>query len=233
MSKGEKIRVTCLDKKFEKVPHHQLVVQCVDDQLVQRRNIFMNFNDMECDDFPAATIKNIYEECHENSSIIETGYTISKVFLKVMSVCFDKNEQKVVYSWYRRSMAHRGETLDVTWPEYKYGTEYKFNVTEVYTVEYQQNLLTKILKSKSLAKKYVKDEKTNFLNKTHITWEGDYVHGAEQAITFRYINVAPVWKTIEEGSWTELKKFVRNTIITSKENRYNNWVKITNVFNHK
>lgn len=217
MSKGDKMKLSCTDKKFIKFHTSNLIITCVKDNIVRtNNNKEMKFKTLECKDFPSSVIRKTNGKCYKNNTLIEIGFEVEKKFFKVITTCFDTNEEKVLYSWYNHSMLHRGHMSRIPRPFFVHDDLYSFNVTKVYNTHHQREVLTKTLKSKSLAYKYVKNDNAHFLSRGHLTPKADFVFGSEQASTFHYINAAPQWQIFNGGNWEQVENLARKILVEDK-----------------
>ncbi len=215
--KDEKIKLSCGDKKFKKYHDKQLIVTCIKNDFVNVTNKPTKFKTLECEFFPRSEIRILEKNCYKNKTLIEVGFREKQQFLRTMVACFDQDEARAVYTWYNSSLLHTGHMSKVQRPFFEDDNLYKFNVSDSYGRNQQRKRLEEILKSESLAKKYIKNDDEHFLSRGHLTPKADFVHGFEQASTFHYINAAPQWQVFNGGNWVNVESDVRNLLKKTKD----------------
>lgn len=214
ISKDKNIKLTCLDKEFSKLHVKTVIAKCLDDGRVLVRGRKMKLNELECEKFPSSALLRTDRSCNGNSTEYEIGFPLSKKFLKTMSICFDETEKKAMYSWYESTNLHTGHQKNVVRPQFVPDNVYDFDVNKAYFRKEQIKSFTKTLKSKALAKKYIKEGNTMYyLARGHLTPKADFVYGSEQASTFHYVNVAPQWQILNEGNWQRVEENVRKLLL--------------------
>lgn len=231
LAKDGKLVLHCIDRKFEKFDKdRELLVQCIRNttiRVLRKKNGRWRMEagnyalkDLECSGFPKSVVrKQSDSRCYRNSTLYDIGFRINNQFLKVMTACFDDKNATAVYTWYNNTRIHTGHKSGVRRPLFEHDNLYDFNVSATFSSNYQQKRLHKILKSKSLAKKYVKHDKDHFMSRGHLTPKADFVFGCEQAATFHYINAAPQWQIFNGGNWASVEENVRS-LVAAHEDRW-------------
>ena len=55
------------------------------------------------------------------------------------------------------------------------------------------------------------------LERGHLAPRGDFFYSTEQEATFYYVNVVPMWKSINRGNWNRLELSVRHLAINKRK----------------
>lgn len=207
------MKLQCLDKKFKTFKTNVLRATCLHNDVVRARSREVKFRQLECEDFPASRSRKTTNHCYGNKTLIEIGYKFGRKFLKTIAVCFDMQEAKPLYSWYDHPTAHLGYQNGVRRPSFVDNGMYDFEVDQKYARKNQQDTFAMILKSKSLARRYVRNDQLYFLSRGHLTPKADFLYGSEQASTFHYVNVAPQWQIFNGGNWQKLEADVKNLLL--------------------
>jgi DNA/RNA endonuclease G (NUC1) len=74
-----------------------------------------------------------------------------------------------------------------------------------------------LLHDAHLGKKYISLKNDYFLSRGHLTAKSDFIYGAQQMITFYFINAAPQWQTFNGGNWNSLENDVHELAATKTE----------------
>jgi DNA/RNA endonuclease G (NUC1) len=79
----------------------------------------------------------------------------------------------------------------------------------LYKKKSERKTFSDLLHDAHLGKKYISLVNDYFLSRGHLTAKSDFIYGAQQMITFYYINVAPQWQIINNGNWDRLETDVQ------------------------
>lgn len=55
------------------------------------------------------------------------------------------------------------------------------------------------------------------LTRGHLSARADYFYNSQQAATYYYVNVVPMWKTINAGNWEIVERSVRNLAFNKRK----------------
>nr|AKB95592.1 DNA/RNA non-specific endonuclease [Laodelphax striatellus] len=148
---------------------------------------------------------------------IEIGFVVKENFISLIDICFDENLLTANFSLYQASYRIAGRQHGFPRMNFIAGKFYgDVEIWKLYSRQKQRETLARILGSEDLASTYIKDDKSYYLARGHLTAKADFVYGAEQMATFYYINVAPQWQIINAGNWAALEDNVRTYIIKNK-----------------
>jgi DNA/RNA non-specific endonuclease len=87
-----------------------------------------------------------------------------------------------------------------------------------YTKEAQVVRFTRLLGSKSRAEQLITS--TNYLARGHLMPDGDGIFRSFQYATYFYLNVVPMWQSINNGNWRIIENKVRDYGAELKRNLY-------------
>lgn len=213
---GGLMKLQCRDKMFKKFKTKMLRATCLHDNIVKTKSQELHLKELECEDFPASQSKKTPHVCYGNKTLVEIGFQLGVKFLKTITVCFDVVQATVLYSWYDYPTVHLGHQYGVRRPRFTDNGLHNFEVDRKYTRKNQQETFAKLLKSKSLARRYVRNDNLYFLARGHLTPKADFLYGSEQVSSYHYVNVAPQWQIFNSGNWAKLENDVREFLLRNR-----------------
>jgi hypothetical protein len=140
------------------------------------------------------------ETCTEQN----IGYVLpSGTFLNIITVCFHPLSNTAYYS--KHKLTQYIVTRGLERPPFQdtSGNYYGYNLDTLYSYQQQQ---------KDLNGSFPID-KDYYLNRGHLAPVADFFYRFQKYATMDYLNVAPQWKTFNNGSWNNLEMLVRNLSI--------------------
>lgn len=152
-------------------------------------------------------------------------------FFNLFNLCIDESSASTLYT--RHTLY--GKEIDHKYPSPSNRPDFKSagfprtipGPSTAYTQEYQQRRLTGLFQSavdvlpQRSADEYFNSRTTrdsNFLQRGHLTPDGDELFSTWQWSTYFYLNVAGMWRSINNGNWKHLENNVRTLAGKAKVN---------------
>ncbi|KAJ3653145.1 hypothetical protein Zmor_019054 [Zophobas morio] len=137
------------------------------------------------------------EGCEGGNTLIDVGYVIDITFLPVHSICFDIDTLTPLYT--KEKLTPWAALSKIPGPN-------AFVVSTIYGEINIENLYVNI--NNALA--YLGFDSDNILTKGQLAPSGDFLYKSQKDATFYYPNVAPQWKSINEGNWAIVNEVIAN-----------------------
>lgn len=150
--------------------------------------------------------------CSTDGTLVEIGWQIESSFIKQLTVCHERDTANTLYS----SNVILGKSIladdeSNKRPSFRRSGFYNgIDVDKAYSQTNQIAVLTRILNSANLARRYINSSKSYFFSRGHLAPDGDFIDAASQDSTYYYINFAPQWQSFNNGNWKALESAVRN-----------------------
>ncbi|XP_058818552.1 uncharacterized protein LOC131681646 [Topomyia yanbarensis] len=146
--------------------------------------------------------------CGRSGKLTHIGFRGSKRFVKLYDSCFDAGRASVLYTHHQLFGKEIRYKAVSPRPDFKSeGFSKNANPRTAYTQAEQLVRFTKLL-GNSKAIEYINDS-TN-LQRGHLTPDADQLFKTWQWATYFFINVAPMWNTINNGNWRQVEETVRD-----------------------
>uniref|UniRef100_A0ABD2XA79 Laminin N-terminal domain-containing protein n=1 Tax=Trichogramma kaykai TaxID=54128 RepID=A0ABD2XA79_9HYME len=174
-----------------------------------------NFKQISCSKSPEPLAKDdAGHEC-QGGRVVNLGYQLNaSLFVKTIDLCYSADLATTLWS-HARIPAVIGASRfanDFKTPAFSKGAYFQ-NVlmTQVYPQSSQQKTFLRIFDNdRSLVDRYLPtDGKKNYLVKGHLVARADLFYPAEQLSTYFYLNVLPMWQSINNGNWKSVESLVR------------------------
>jgi hypothetical protein len=81
------------------------------------------------------------------------------------------------------------------------------HVAVAYKQKFQKVILNNLLKSKTLADKYLNE--SFYFDRGHLSPDADFLFASTQYTSYYYINVSPQWHVINTRNWKKLEMIIR------------------------
>lgn len=174
----------------------------------------IDFDDIQCSDFPRPWARYTGKNClnNKNDKEIEIGFDFGNDFLRNYLVCFDSLNQSALYSVFNMSSKIKAAQISIPRPDFIEGQFYNVgdrSVNNLYVRGSQRNTINQLLGMANNNYTFIGKSDDYFLSRGHLTAKADFVYGFEQRSTFFYVNVAPQWQSFNEGNWNNLEQSVR------------------------
>ncbi|KAH8272897.1 hypothetical protein KR018_008411, partial [Drosophila ironensis] len=140
-------------------------------------------------------------------SAYAVGYTIEGRTLEIYRSCFDSRQGRVLYSQsdvYFKTFYPRRPMVDFVADELFSPIEaaayLKSNIFFAFQYIYGDN------------QSYLANPRSLIINRGHLVASADFLFLDQMSSTFRYLNVVPQMKSINDGNWERIERWVRNQI---------------------
>ncbi|XP_066248966.1 uncharacterized protein [Euwallacea similis] len=161
---------------------------------------------VQCSTNPVSSGRFTGNGCEVGRSEVELGFEISSTrFARTMLVCFDKDTETAIYSYYDLIPAIRQQVTGVSRPSFTQGTDIftLSNVNNLYTTSTQRVTINGLLGLPSNDYTYIQNNNNYFLSRGHLTARSDFFYAAQQNSTFHFANVLPQWQTFNGFNWDQ------------------------------
>ncbi|XP_016836828.1 uncharacterized protein LOC100123953 [Nasonia vitripennis] len=195
----------CLDgKSFSSVPYH---------------NLEYSFDQVACSKNPSpVTRSNNRHKCSSDGVLVEIGYQVKDSgFQRTIQVCHSRNLATTswAHSTIRGAIGGSKVFRDAGAPTFSKGQFFENVVmNKVYPRNHQVATFANIFnQDKSLVERYLPSTgpSKNYLVRGHLVARADQFYYAEQYSTYSYLNVLPMWQSVNNGNWKSVESMVRRT----------------------
>lgn len=173
------------------------------------------WSQISCSANPVARGRFLNSNCGTNARLAEIGFQLdNNRFLRTITICFDTVNQTSLYSYYDLTSSVRSS--DTTTPRPNFAQDTGFyntgnrNVNQLYVRGTQRSTINRLIGLAAKNTKYIQNGLTHFLSRGHLTARADFIYGALQNATFRYINAAPQWQGFNMNNWNQVETDTRN-----------------------
>lgn len=213
LSPGQQVTVACIGSNNVVVAANRSVINSAECNSPTLRigSKSLTYPSLGCKNQVKETIKEI-GPCSTDGTLVEIGWQIESSFIKQLTVCHQRTTANTLYS----SNVILGKSIladDESNKRPSFRRAGFFNgidVDKAYSQVNQIAVLTQILNSASLARRYINNSKSYFFSRGHLAPDGDFIDAASQDSTYYYINCAPQWQSFNNGNWKALELAVRN-----------------------
>lgn len=172
-------------------------------------NLMLPFSHISCHTYPYHIARYTGNTCLNEHREIEIGFAVGSRFLRHILVCFDESNQNTLYSQFNLTSAIGGQQTGQPSPSWIQGDFFDLysTVNSLYTRSNQRSTINQLLGLDPLSYNYIGDY--TYLSRGHLTAKADFVYGAQQRLTFYYVNAAPQWQPFNSANWNYLEQDVR------------------------
>jgi hypothetical protein len=210
----ENITVLCPDSEnyLENSPDQSnlMSVQCIQGKFLRLDNQDLTFDDLRCNRMIRGTVTTTKRKCGNGTGkIYKIGYKLEpRIFIELIQVCYNYQNGASLYtqhflygqdikyaskSSYRPSFRSEGSAVQ--------------HVAVAYKQKFQKVILNNLLKSKTLADKYLNE--SFYFDRGHLSPDADFLFASTQYTSYYYINVSPQWHVINTRNWKKLEMIIR------------------------
>lgn len=185
------------------VTQNSIRIACSGGTRFRFNNIYHNFNEFTCRNWPAFIARATGARCFNNAIVIEVGFVVETRFMRVYTSCHDPITEENYFTQYQLNPSSDGQESSVTRPSWSQGTFFPGkNVDNLHTRNTQRNTIAAIVGSTVLADSYIEPAPSNvFLARGHLAAMTDFTTANEQRSTFLFINTAPQWQNFNGINW--------------------------------
>ncbi|XP_034479226.1 uncharacterized protein LOC117785368 isoform X2 [Drosophila innubila] len=144
-------------------------------------------------------------QCPEQMYII--GYEIERQQLELYRSCYDSKLGRVLYAQsdvYRKSFFPKRPFVDFTTDEI---------VTPAEASSYmKQNIYHAFCCVFGNGQNYLPHSNALIINRGHLVASADFLFVDQMTSTFRYLNIVPQFKSINDGNWEKIERWIRSQV---------------------
>lgn len=172
----------------------------------------VQFSALNCTDYPAHVARYTGASCGGGFREIEIGFSVGTRFLPHIIACFDDVAQNAIYTRFNLTSKIAGYQSKFPRPTVFLQSNFYtvHGVDRLYTRHSQRSTINTLLGLAKNDTKYVHPTDAYFLSRGHLTAKIDFIFGAQQRLTFYFVNAAPQWLTFNGGNWRLLEKNIRD-----------------------
>ncbi|XP_017147349.1 uncharacterized protein LOC108158998 isoform X1 [Drosophila miranda] len=161
---------------------------------------------MTCNEPMRPTITRIRDnEC--SGTMYAVGYTIEGQQLELYRTCFDASNARVLYSqsdvYYKSFFPRR--------PWVEFVADELFSPREA-TAYLKSNIYHAFNYIYGNGQTYLTSARSLVINRGHLVASADFLFVDQMSSTFRYLNVVPQFKSINDGNWEKIERWVRSIV---------------------
>ncbi|XP_017001431.2 uncharacterized protein [Drosophila takahashii] len=156
---------------------------------------------------PIAASATVVTDASCPATMYSVGYTINNRHLELYRACYDRNGVRArftTHSVYHKTFFPQRPCADFTRDGILSETDVQSflprSVFRAFRAIFGNN------------QRYIPNERDVIINRGHLTPSGDYLYGDQMCATFKYINVAPMFKSINDRNWETVERWVRTRI---------------------
>ncbi|KAH8385621.1 hypothetical protein KR200_003820 [Drosophila serrata] len=173
----------------------------------QRTNNFSRPLPMRCVRTPIAPTATVVTDTSCPATMYSVGYTINNRRLELYRACYDRNAVRAQFSThlvYHKTFFPRRPCATFT----RDGA-----ISETDAASFSPRSIYRAFRAIfGNTQRYIANERDTVINRGHLTPSADYLYGDQMCATFKYVNVVPQWKTINERNWEAIERWVRSRI---------------------
>lgn len=213
---GDTVNLACLGSKIiinsTTTNFSKITAKCLKDKQFEVFGRSVQFNLINCTEYPQHTARYTGRNCSGIYKEIEIGFEDDSRFLSHIVTCFDDVAQSAIYSTFNLTSKIGGYQSVFPRPNsfLQAGFYNIHGVDGLYTRRRQRSTINTLLGLPENDTKYIHPTNSFFLARGHLTAKTDFVFGAQQRLTFYFVNAAPQWQTFNGGNWKVLEENVRN-----------------------
>lgn len=185
---------------------------CVSDSTFSIQNVNILFSQVSCTEYARHIARYNGKTCQSKYKEFEIGFDLETRFLVHIVGCFDDVNQITLYTWFNLTSTIGGSQTNVARPSFTEGDFYhvgSYDVNTLYIRTVQRKTINKMLGLNNTSTKYIQNSNNYYLARGHLTAKTDFVYGAQQRLTFYFVNAAPQWQTFNAGNWERLESNVK------------------------
>ncbi|GJQ77098.1 hypothetical protein Trydic_g23669 [Trypoxylus dichotomus] len=159
-----------------------------------------------CTVYPDHVARHTGNTCLSQYTEIEIGFWVDNRFLRHILICFDEHNQNTLYSQFNLTRAIGGRRIGQPRPEWTEGEFFNLDdntVNQLYSRQRQRATINGLLGLNAYYTGYISND--IYLSRGHLTAMADFVYGAQQRLTFYYVNAAPQWQPFNGANWNQLE----------------------------
>ncbi|KAH8291081.1 hypothetical protein KR054_008398, partial [Drosophila jambulina] len=140
-------------------------------------------------------------------SLYSVGYEIRGRNLELYRSCFDARHGRVLYSqsdvYYKSFFPKR--------PFVEFVADQMFSPLEA-SAFYKSNIYFAFKCIYGDGQRYLPSAGSLVINRGHLVASADFLFADQMGSTFRYLNVVPQFKSINDGNWEQIERWVRSQV---------------------
>ncbi|XP_039493026.1 uncharacterized protein LOC120452727 [Drosophila santomea] len=162
---------------------------------------------MTCPTAPAAMTTPVQDRSCP-ATMFRVGYNVgNNQFLELYRACFDTRAVRAIF------VQHRiyGKPFYITRPCVQFSSDGVISGADEasYTVRNVHGTFRRLFGNNQ---NYIPNNRDVIINRGHLAASADFFFGDQLCATFKYVNAVPQFKSINDGNWETIERFVRNSV---------------------
>ncbi|XP_022233902.2 uncharacterized protein LOC111082035 [Drosophila obscura] len=172
----------------------------------QRNTNFSRPLPLRCNN-PMAASATIVTDASCPATMYSIGYTINNRRLELYRACYDRTNVRAIFT---RHTVY-GKTFYPTRPCADFSRDGALSEADArtFTVRSIYDAFRRIFGN---TQTYIRNNRDVIINRGHLTPSADFLYGDQMCATFKYVNVVPQFKSINDRNWETIERWVRNRI---------------------
>ncbi|XP_030371657.1 uncharacterized protein LOC115621951 [Scaptodrosophila lebanonensis] len=182
-------------------------------RIVTTRDIAGNFAlkrvQTRCNNPMPATAKVVTDRSC-SATMYSVGYTLNNRHLELYRTCYDRANVRTLFT----SHQVYKKSFFLTRPCTRFTTDNLISNADAATFT-TASIFNKFRSIFGNNQRYIRNNQDVVLNRGHLTPSADFLYLDQACATFKYINVVPQFRTINDRNWETIERYVRNQITQS------------------
>ncbi|EDW53261.1 uncharacterized protein LOC6612597 [Drosophila sechellia] len=162
---------------------------------------------MTCRAAPAAITTPVQDRSCP-ATMYRVGYNVgNNQFLELYRACFDTRAVRAIF------VEHRvyGKPFYITRPCVQFSSDGVISGADEasYTVRNIHGTFRRLFGNNQ---NYIPNNRDVIINRGHLAASADFFFGDQLCATFKYVNAVPQFRSINDGNWETIERFVRNSV---------------------
>ncbi|BFF92376.1 uncharacterized protein DMAD_10450 [Drosophila madeirensis] len=172
----------------------------------QRNTNFTRPLPLRCNN-PMAATATIVTDTSCRATMYSIGYTINNRRLELYRACYDRTNVKAIFTTH----TVYGKSFYPARPCADFSRDGALSEADArtFTVRSIYDAFRRIFGN---TQRYIPNNRDVVINRGHLTPSADFLFGDQMCATFKYVNVVPQFKSINDRNWETIERWVRNRI---------------------
>ncbi|KAF7994100.1 hypothetical protein HCN44_011369 [Aphidius gifuensis] len=219
---GESIVLACPGGQFDEdgiSTDDNVRAECTQENsfVVEDSDFTTSLKDISCSRNPQTEVKTTLDKCSRDGVKGTIGFHVNTKkhnYQSVIDFCHNAKIGHTVYAHTKIPAQIKNHQKGVARVEFKQDNFFKgISLRNVYKKTEQIKTIANIVGSMELAKDFIHEKGEYYFARGHLVAKADFIFASQQLATFSYVNVIPMWQSINAGNWFSIEESVRNYAI--------------------